>query len=302
MVGAIAVRPAKRLLWLLVPAIALLLVVSAGAGGATPTAKNGLILFTSLPKPNGALALETIKPNGTGRRTLVRTKVWPYGAAAWSPNGRQIAFMRVHKASPETSALYVMRADGTHLKRLTNGRFTEHRPAWSPDGKVIVFERDITPEESDLFLIRVDGGGLRRLTQLGNAMAPAWSPDGSTIAFSKAGELFLVDADGANVRQATTTGGKTGIPDWSPDGKRFVFGRPDGIWVVNTDGTGLTRLLNKRADRPRWSPDGRKVVFESDQLSRDLKQLYVINADGTGQKRLTKRGVLAYAPSWQRIG
>lgn len=300
MAGAIAIRSAKRVLQLLVPAIALLL-VSAGAGRATTTAKNGLILFTSLPKPNGALALETIKPNGTGRRTLAGTKVWPYGAAAWSPNGRQIAFMRVHKASSETSALYVMRADGTHPKRLTNGRFTEHRPAWSPDGKVIVFERAITTG-SDLFLIRVDGGGLRRLTQLGNAIAPAWSPDGSTIAFSKAGELFLVDVDGTNVRQATTTGGKTGIPDWSPDGKRFVFGRPNGIWVVNTDGTELTRLLNKRADRPRWSPDGRKVVFESDQLSRGLQQLYVINADGTGEKRLTKRGVLAYAPSWQRIG
>lgn len=76
----------------------------------------------------GALALETIKPDGTGRRTLVSTKVWPYGAAAWSPNGRRIAFMRVHNASSETSALHVMRADGTRLKRLTSGRFTEIGP------------------------------------------------------------------------------------------------------------------------------------------------------------------------------
>lgn len=80
-----------------------------------------------------------------------------------------------------------------------------------------------------------------------------------------------------------------------------MFGRPDGIWIVNVDGTGLTRLLNKRADRPRWSPDGRKIVFESDQLRRDLEQLYVISADGTGERRLTKRGVFAIAPSWQRI-
>ena len=128
--------------------------------------------------------------------------------------------------------------------------------------------------------------------------APAWSPDGKQIAYySEVGgapaDLFVMDADGRNVRQLTDTPEAEGYPAWSPDGRQIAFEShtPDGnfdVYVMNADGSNVRRLTHepKRDVGPAWSPDGSKLAFMSDRGGKEFS-LYWMNADGSGVEQLT---------------
>ncbi|HEY0605480.1 MAG TPA: hypothetical protein VGD58_21340 [Herpetosiphonaceae bacterium] len=147
---------------------------------------------------------------------------------------------------------------------------------WSPDGSSFV-----TSLFGNIAQVRADGMSMRWLTepggerdrygfpQPGGDSDPVWSPDGTQIAFVREDarpsaedlaswrrDIFVMNADGSNVRQLTTTRGFDPSPAWSPDGKRIVFaseGVPqpnkkaqpiNDIFVINIDGSGLTNLTN----------------------------------------------------------
>ena len=103
-------------------------------------------------------------------------------------------------------------------------------------------------------------------------------------------------------------------PDWSPDGKKIAFeGGLDGelsIYTIDLDGKNLTELTNKEYndEGPVWSPDGNKIAFFSNRHERKDErpislQIYIMNADGTGQRRITHDGpALEYNISWSPDG
>jgi Tol biopolymer transport system component len=125
---------------------------------------------------------------------------------------------------------------------------------------------------------------------------PAWSPDGSRIVFARAtvdggSDLYLVHADGSDLRRLTSDPASETDPDWSPDGKRIAFTTDrDGnqeVYVMNADGTGLVDLSEDPASDfgPAWSPEGTRIAYTS---TRDGKrEVYVVEADGTRTTRLT---------------
>ena len=151
----------------------------------------------------------------------------------WSPVGRKIVFtsheVTDNKADDHpTAEIYVTDADGKEKpKRLTNNTEEERAPAWSPDGKRILFmcrkgsavEGRVIPT-FELCVMNADGTGLRRLTSIGRYLAPQWSPDGLQIVFHKAVggsgrfQLFLINADGTGERQLTSPPGMNGFPNW----------------------------------------------------------------------------------------
>jgi TolB protein len=152
----------------------------------------------------------------------------------WSPRGQKIVFTS-HPATDSLSAddhpaaeIYVMDADGKQKpRRLTNNTEEERAPAWSPDGKRILFMcRKGPPAEGrviasfELCIINSDGTGLRRLTRTGRYLTGQWSPDGRQIVFHRAVggpgrfQLFLINADGTGERQLTNTTGLNGFPNW----------------------------------------------------------------------------------------
>lgn len=151
------------------------------------------------------------------------------------------------------------------------------RPSFHPKGDRICFAIP-TAAGQEIASVGQDGKDRKTLTTGGINNWPACSPDGSRIAFcsSRHGEfdLYVMNADGADVKRVVKLNGMQARPCWSPDGKKIAFTwSADGkyeIHSVNLDGTGLVRLTDgfERADYPTWHPDGNTLVFVGERAGR----------------------------------
>ena len=210
---------------------------------------------------DGRFKIYVMSHDGSGR-----TRVSPDTASsivddtnpAWSPDGTRIAFAST-RPSGDAWHVWVVNADGTDLRRLTDGFGVE--PAWSPDGSRIAYEWD-----GRIQVVNVDGSGAHPITAPSGLYdeGPDWSPDGGTIAFSRrtfdgsSSELYAVGPDGSGLRRLTS-GGVDYRPAWSPDGTKIAFQRRDGVTgsfqlFTMAAGGGVARLMESLRDDlgPDW--------------------------------------------------
>jgi Tol biopolymer transport system component len=203
-----------------------------------------------------------------------------FDASAWSPDGRQIAFLAWNTESHEYE-LGVMNPDGSGVRALsTAAAQTGDHPAWSPDSARIAFTCRVELSNLDICIVNRDGTGLVRLTSdAAGEWSPVWSPDGTRIAFStnqfgSGNVLALMNADGSGASPiGTSIAGWPG--SWSPDGAQIAFtafGTPEelcyvddfgelrclgyvptAIYMTTPDGTVVTRLVDSGGD-PAWMP------------------------------------------------
>ena len=135
-------------------------------------------------------------------------------------------------------------------------------------------------------------------------------------------EIYVMDADGGNQQNLTNDPNDDSSPSWSPDGKRIVFesnrdghfNMPGGlpayeIYVMDADGGNQQNLTNDpNSDwSPSWSPDGKRIVFNSNRDgnrdgNRNNYEIYVMDADGNNQQRLTDNDFYDTHPSWSPDG
>ena len=210
------------------------------------------------------------------------------------------------------SDIYVINADGTGLRRLTDHPEWDQSPAWSPDGQRIAFE-SFRHDNWEIYVMNADGSNVTRLTNRPEGdFAPAWSLDGRRIAFESYRdgegnkEIYVMNADGTGVTRLTNDPAWDGSPTWAPNGLRIAFeSERDGngdIYVMNSDGTGVIRVTNNRAwdEAPSWLPTAPRIVFHTQRDGN--KEIYVINASGSGVTRLTDRLEADTNPAWSSDG
>ena len=255
-----------------------------------------------------------INADGSGQENLTQHPARD-SHPSWSRDGRKLAFVSRRDGNSE---IYVMNADGSGLRNVTRAPSNDLGPAWSPDGRAIAFVRDpgevcgertrhsVQQQLRDVPLCRErrreraaatdNTAGVSVQTQLVGGRE-----DDPVRALSRAGRRQRAD------RGCLGTSRPNGA--WSPDGKRIAFALIDtspgnrtdedhGLWVVNADGSNRRQLTRYHVgSNPVWSPDGRRIAFRrlnwpplpsagnSDLYVADL---YVVNADGSGLRRLTR--------------
>jgi TolB protein len=275
------------------------------------------IAFISEPGAGGYCgSVQVMNPDGSGRHRLTPGPLYDCVQEiqpAWSPDGRKLAIVANIGGK---NGIYVMNADGRELKRLTSDAGWVEFPAWSPDGRSLAFLHFDGPPSGEISVMKADGSGRRTLTQGSRAGKPAWSPDGQRIAFMswRDGnlEIYAINADGAGQRRLTHNAVRDSYPVWSPDGRRIAFERNWQLYVMNADGSGQRPLTRRGAHNfnPAWSPDGKRIAFERGRRQRDYVScsycaglrglaVFVMNADGSGQRKLTQGGS---QPDWSPDG
>lgn len=254
------------------------------------------IVFTRGPAV-GAYSIWTVGANGRGLRRIsppcprggeipacAADDSWP----VWSPDGTHLAFSRLAGALRPKGAtintataiykdeLVITDADGAHARRLVwlgPWRGDPQSPAWSPDGKRIVF--------------------------IGKFMTSKTNGTGCECR-----SLWTVNADGTGLHQILAPGRRPGgRPDWSPDGKTILFRTHPGddpsgyganLYTIHPDGSHLRQLTHytggERVLEGSYSPDGREIVFGTshDAVGGSLPDLFVMDVDGTHVRPLTR--------------
>ena len=294
---------------------------SSGPAGAA----NSKIAFIREPFRGGyGGVLWVMNPDGSGQRRLAPAQP----EMRWSPDGQKIAFVGSWRNGDD---IFVMNSDGSGLQRLTSslpgecdGRDSwDGGPAWSPDGRAIAFTRRFCGRDPEIYVTNADGSEQRRLTRNPtdfHTSEPVWSPHGNKIAFvsNRDGnlELYVVNADGSEQRRLTRNAVRDSNPVWSPDGRKIAYESDWQVWLMNADGSGQRRLTRNggRNFNPAWSPDGQRIAFER-RLGRYQEvtwcsgcggalffEVHVMNADGSGERRLTPEGARNRAPTWSPDG
>jgi Tol biopolymer transport system component len=308
-------------------------VVSA-AGGAPRALARGKDPVVS---PNGRLIAYVregqvwlMRPDGSEQRQLTTSGG---GRPVWSPDGRRLVFtlwnLQPCYPPPQQRCaitdIWIVNVDGSGERKLFERAL---QPAWSPDGRRLLFRTFLGPAEmdmgvGDLEVAWADGSHERTLvrgpTYDATSSQAAWSPNGKWIAFERTPRsdlkhrLFLIKADGSRLHRLV--GGM--YPAWSPNGKVIAFTRRlmSGVWVIPAAG-GKSRRISAAGSCPTWSPGGRRLALlttvyrspdppQSPQVSTSLSTL---RPDGRGRKRLAAaspcvfEGSFPSPPSWSRDG
>jgi Tol biopolymer transport system component len=305
--------------------LAALLVASGEEAQAAFPGKNGRIAFSAEGNsfqggPQGPSQIYTVNSaDGTDRKQLTHTTSTYNGDPSFSSDAQKIAWVRGGRERGGDiwdNDIWVMNADGTSKRQLTRGLALDSKPSFSPDGRIVAFERRVPEDGQEIYLKALDDARPKQITDGPNLKeTPVFSPDGTRIAFLHTEgvpptegnpgyihgptDIFTMRPDGTGKRRITNVAsGKHVIhPDWSPNGSRLVYNVYSdftdnvGIRTIGANGKGGERVvppeeyagLHRAA--PVFSPNGRRIAFGYHrETSLDI---WTIKPDGTGLRNVT---------------
>ncbi|MGD8404822.1 MAG: protein kinase [Anaerolineales bacterium] len=196
----------------------------------------------------------------------------------------QIAFASDRTSVPQ---IYLINADGSNLRPLTNQPEGACQPSWAPDGMRLVFTSPCgsntdSYSESSLYIINADGSELTPLNTVpGGDFDPAWSPDGTRIAFTSLRdghkEIYVLEIGTSTVTRLTSTetSEDSSQPAWSPSNDLIAFVKKRvgalQLWVMSDTGQDAEQIVRSGQTLwdydPVWSPDGQYILFNQRQIN-----------------------------------
>lgn len=220
-----------------------------------------------------------------------------------SHSGEIILF--VHDSEDHFYELYSINIDGTSLTLIDRAKRYCGSPDWSIDDSKIIYSksRNESTDDRDIILFDVSTNTKKTLTEDFNNLLARFSKD-NKIAFwqqnDTSNDIYIMDSDGSNKQKILTN---ASYPVWSPGGNRIAYISPGTlqspqIFISCADGSNSTQLTDtyfpnsdsgfrtNGNSNPLWTPDGKKIVYLS-YINEGLPEVYIMNCDGTNQKRLT---------------
>ncbi|MSP13122.1 MAG: hypothetical protein EXR62_09205 [Chloroflexi bacterium] len=230
---------------------------------------------------------------------------------------RRLAFISERDDTTERK-VWTMWSDGTDLQLIINGPAAV--PAWNADHSLLAFSRQDGDANAryHIWIVEAAGANPRQLS-FGdfNDTHPTWSADGRFLAFAsdRSGDwdIFIMDADGSNVRNLTQTPLASDTdPNWSHDGRLIAFssnrqgvsspGNSD-IWLIDPAGRNPVNLTHTPASEdyaPVWSPDDLYLAYTSQRAADN--EIYVMTFDGRNPRNVTNAPSDDRAPAWSPDG
>jgi Tol biopolymer transport system component len=245
-------------------------------------------------------------------------RVMPFhpGNALWSPDSKQFLYQAKGPDSPQStnnSDIFIYTIDTGKITPIVESPFFDSDPAFSPDGKRIVYASDMEGN-FELYSRVIATGETKRLTHgPGHESFPSYSPDGTQIIFNSDAEkenndVYLMNVDGSNVRKITDGPGWDACPpnSWSADGTQILLlsdrAGKENIYLMNIEPFAPRRIAptieSDQSLSPSLSPDGQQIVY---QLSNEIRIFDIASQTDRFVFETSAGGGPSFSPDGKRI-
>jgi TolB protein len=270
----------------------------------------GHIIFTcQIFKVQAMDQICIMNADGSGMRRLTTENNRRHYYGSLTPDGQSVVYSSFREQN--VYEIYSLDLSDGSVKQLTDRLGVLTAPEVSPDGTSITMSRG-NPNTGNVQIMVMDRNG----KNAGNipqiiGWDPTWSPDGNQILFASGTgggvQLFVVNRNGASMRQVSNLPAIRGRSDWSADGRSIVtYSGPSWnreVYIMNADGSNARQLTPSggNSQGPSFSPDGKWVAFTAyfDHHGDDHGcEIYIIRIDGSDLRRLTNNDYCDYQPRW----
>lgn len=302
-------------------ALALLLLAGCGGSSAAPKAaepaRDAIVVASSR---DGDFEIYTIAPDGTDVRQLTKNQETDESemrddGPKWSRDGRWIAFAssRDHPlGGVERDEVYVMDAVGSNERRLTRNEVADTVSGWTAEGEIVFWRCEDGIAGCELRIIGRDGADERVVYETGHAVFESRGPneddDVRALLVPRESETLVGDVVAIDIETGAGRPVEDGTP--SPDGEGLLIETDrdkngpclfhDCIGHAYELYVGARRLTKTKADEGYavWSPDSTRILFGRIRDEQDDWELWMMNVDGTCERRLTDNGKWDWMPDW----